>query len=127
MEIKDPKGKYAIKVDVERRISWETNMGVWAQEDLDRFQNDYAAKVIPLFKGKDWAICSDVRQYKTSPIEMDKHVAWKAANGAKLGVVIVESAIVKLQMNKSSSSSGLPVQAVIDEKEAGDYMKSKGF
>lgn len=128
MEIVDSKGKYKIKVDTARRISWETNIGVWAQEDLDRFQNDYAVKILPLLKGKDWAISSDVRQYKTSPIDMDKHVAWKNANGAKLGVIIVESAVVKLQINKASAGSkGFTVQAVINEEEASEWLASKGF
>lgn len=128
MEIKDANGKYTITVDTARNIAWETNIGVWTAEDLARFHNEYVTKIVPLFKGKDWAICSDVRQYKTSPIEMDKHVAYKQANGAKLGCIIVESAVVKLQINKASAgSAGFKVQAVVNEQEANDWLKSNGF
>lgn len=131
MEIKDSRGKYIIDVDTSRCISWETNIGVWAPEDLDSFQNDYATKIIPSFKGKKWAICSDVRQYKTSAIDMDKHVAWKNQNGATHGVVIVDSAIVKLQINKASATAanngGFVLQAFTDIKEADEWLKSKGF
>lgn len=128
MEITDSKGKYKIKVDAIRNISWETNIGVWTQEDLDRLQAEYAANILPLFQGKEWAVSSDVRQYKTSQIDMDKHVAWKHANGAKLGVIIVESAVVKLQINKASSGSkGFTVQATVNEEEAGEWLASQGF
>ncbi len=128
MEITDSKGKYIIKVDPVRRISWETNIGVWTPEDLERFQGEYSTHILPLFTGKEWAISSDVRQYKTTPIDMDKHVAWKHAHGAKLGVIIVESAVVKLQINKASAGSqGFTVQAAVNEEEASDWLAAQGF
>ncbi|MNL38564.1 hypothetical protein D3C87_1607880 [compost metagenome] len=115
-------------MDTERKISWETNIGVWTQEDLDRLQSEYVAKILPLFNGGEWAISSDVRQYKTSHIDMDKHVAWKHTNGAKLGVIIVESAVVKLQINKASAGSkGFTVQATVNEEEASDWLATQGF
>ncbi|MNO06412.1 hypothetical protein D3C81_2281740 [compost metagenome] len=59
---------------------------------------------------------------------MDKHVAWKHTNGAKLGVIIVESAVVKLQINKASAGSkGFTVQATVNEEEASDWLATQGF
>ena len=85
MEITDSKGKYKIKVDTERNISWETNIGVWTQEDLNRFQEE-------------------------------------------LGVIIVESAVVKLQINKASAGSqGFTIQAAVNEEEASDWLAAQGF
>ncbi len=52
----------------------------------------------------------------------------KHANGAKLGVIIVESAIFQLQINKASAGSqGFTLQAEVNEEEASDWLAAQGF
>lgn len=128
MIINDEKGLYKINFDEKRKIAYETPVGLWTVEDYKKYHNDYVTKVGPILGGKSWAKCVDVRQYKTSDIgeEMAKHVDWMMKNGATHTAIIVESAIVKMQINKAAAGS-FNQQAFTDEVEANEWLKSEGF
>lgn len=128
MNIKDLKGKYTLEVDASRSICYEVPMGLWDKDDYERYHNDYVTKVAAQFGGKKWAICTDLRNYKTSNISdaMNAHAEWAANNGLSCAAFIVDSAIVKMQMNRATSGK-LTQQAFTDINEAKEWLKSQGF
>lgn len=129
MLIKDSQGKYTIEVDKARKIVKETPMGLWKKEDVDRFHNDYASKVMPqLGAAKSWAIISDLRDYKTSSVveELKNHVMWKVEKGLHRAAIIVDSAITKMQMKRTGGTAMEPMPFT-SEQEASDWLKEQGF
>jgi hypothetical protein len=128
MIIKDVKGKYTLEVDATRRICYETPIGLWDKDDYERYHNDYVSKVAPQFTGKKWAVCTDLKNYKTSNISdaMGAHAEWAAKNGLSCGAFIVESAVVKMQMNRATTGK-LTQQAFTDLNEAKEWLKSQGY
>jgi len=128
VHVKDAKGFYEVKFDSMRRISYEKNLGFWRKEDIERYHNEYVKKVSPEFNGKPWAICCDLREYKTSNIneEMDRHVQWKVKSGMCCAAIIVSDAIVKMQLNKAAGGK-YPQMAFTSAQEADNWLKSKGF
>ena len=64
MKVTDIKGKYTLEVSSNGTIVEEVQNGFWTTEDFKRFQADYVSKIAPLVKGKKWAKCCDVREYK---------------------------------------------------------------
>lgn len=129
MEIKDLSGKYEVKVDSRRGVVYQKNIGLWTEADMERFHNDVVKKVIPLLKGKKWTAISDSREYKTSPIaeSMASHIDYCEKNGMVGGAVIVDSAIVKMQINRAAKGSGLSPMAFTSLDEAEEWLKSKGI
>ncbi len=129
MLIKDSKGMYEIKVDASRCISYEKNNGFWSAEDFKRFHNDYVSKVVPCFKGKKWAKCSDLTEYKVSTIvdEVNAHNAYCESNGLNCAALIVDSPVVKMQMNRTAKGVGVNPVAFTDAAEADAWLKSQGF
>jgi|BioPla2DNA2_1021312.scaffolds.fasta_scaffold63385_2 hypothetical protein len=127
MEIKGPRGLYTIRYDAVRKICYEVPVGLWTKEDYQIYHNDYVSKIGPLLNGK-WAKIVDLRQYKTSDIteEINKHSKWMMSTGCNTLAFIVESAIVKMQMNNAGAGT-FQQQAFTDEKEAYEWLKSKGF
>ena len=71
---------------------------------------------------------SDLRKYKMSDLGdvMAKHTEWLANNNLQVAAVIVDSAIVKMQINRAISTK-FPQQAFLSEEEALTWLKSKGF
>ncbi len=128
VQVKDLKGLYEIKFDSTRRISYEKNIGFWRKEDLERYHDEYVKKVSNEFNGKPWAICCDLREYKTSSIndEMNQHVQWKVNSGMCCAAIIVSDPIVKMQLNRASGGK-YPQMAFTSQQEAEDWLKSKGF
>ncbi|GAB6086471.1 hypothetical protein [Alkaliphilus crotonatoxidans] len=128
MVIKDVQGKYEIKVDTQRRIVYENPNGLWEKSDFERFKNDYINKVGPLIKGKKWAKYCDLIGYRTSNItdEIGELNIWCEENGLTHAALLVESAIIKMQMNRSVKGTVYP-QAFTDPKEADAWLKSQGF
>lgn len=129
MTIKDVNGKYELKVDAARGIVYERYDGLLKAEDIDNMHNDYVTKVLPLLKGKSWTKCSDMKNYKTSNIvdESEKHLNWCNQNGMKPGAILVDSAIVKMQMNRAAKNNALAPTAFTDEQEADAWLKTQGF
>jgi hypothetical protein len=129
MIIKDANGKYELKVDQARGIVYESFDGLLKGEDINNLHNDYVNKIYPLIKGKKWVKVSDMTGYKTSNIvdESDTHLAWCVANGMVPGAIIVESAIVKMQMNRASKNSDSAPTAFTTVAEADSWLKTKGF
>lgn len=128
MIVKDVLGKYELKVDVQRRIVYEKNEGMWTKEEFARLHNDYVTKIVPAFGGKTWAKCCNLVGYKTSDITDDiaEHNLWCEKNGFTHAALIVESAIIKMQMNRSVKGGVFPM-AFTDEKEADAWLRSQGF
>ncbi|EQB88332.1 hypothetical protein J2Z44_003369 [Clostridium punense] len=129
MLIKDVKGMYEIKVDTTRCISYEKNTGFWTAEDFKRFHNDYVNKVVPSFKGKKWAKCADLTEYKVSTIvdEVNELNTYCEKNGFVAAALIVSSAVVKMQMNRAVKGNGVNPVAFTDLAEADAWLKGQGF
>lgn len=128
MLITDPKGLYTINVDPVRKIVFETPVGSWTKEDYSEFHNTYVEKVKPTLGNSPWCLCTDVRKYKLSDIadEISRHADWMNENNLQYAAVIVDSAIVKMQINRAGGNKVVQ-QAFMTEKEADDWLKSKGF
>ncbi len=127
MEVIGPRGLYTIRFDVGRKICYEVPVGIWTKDDYKIYHSDYVSKIGPRLNGK-WAKLIDLRRYKTSDIteEINKHSKWMLSTGCNTMAFIVESAIVKMQMN--TAGAGIFQQkAFTDEKEANEWLKSKGF
>lgn len=129
MIIKDTQGVYELKVDTSRNIVYETFNGFLKDGAMERLHDDYVSKIGPLFKGKKWTKCCDFRKYRTSDLGEagTTHLQWAKENGLVPGPIIVESAIVKMQMNRMSGDKGFLPSAVLNEKEAEEKLTEIGF
>ncbi|MGB7606062.1 MAG: hypothetical protein WBL93_11375 [Lutisporaceae bacterium] len=129
MLIKDVSGKYEMEVNTQRGVVFEKIEGFWNLEDIQRYHQDYVTKVIPALKNKKWAKCSDVRTYKTSTIadELNKNMTLYIKNGLVGGAIIVESAIVKMHLNRSTKNIGLEPEPFDNFEDADKWLKSQGF
>lgn len=130
IEIKDTEGLYEIKVDTDRRIVYENHFkGLFTSEALKRMDKDYKEKAIPALKGNKWAKYCDMRNYQLSNIvdEMNVHLQYCINNGLAHAALIVESSIVKMQMNRTGRNTPVPPNAFTDEKEADAWLKSQGY
>ncbi|MDF2592482.1 MAG: hypothetical protein K0S75_1948 [Clostridia bacterium] len=129
MKIKDVNGKYEIELNTQRGIVFEKIEGLWTLNDIQRYHQDYMSKVLPAFKDRKWAKCCDVRTYKASTItdELNKNMALYAQNGLVGGAIIVDSAIVKMQLSRSTRSIGLEPVPFDNLKDADEWLKTQGF
>lgn len=129
MIVKDVQGKYEMDINSQRGVVFETISGFWTLDDIQRYHQDYMNKVIPAMKNKKWAKCSDVRTYKASNItdELNKNMAVYAQNGLVGGALIVDSAIVKMQLSRSTKNIGLDPIPFDNLKEADEWLKSQGY
>ncbi|MGB8455077.1 MAG: hypothetical protein WCD89_22450 [Anaerocolumna sp.] len=128
MLITHPKGFYTINYDTARKVVYEAPVGLWTKEEYAEYHSQYVNKIGPAMGKQPWAICTDLRKYKMSDLGevMAKHVEWMADNNAKFSAMIVDSAIVKMQINRAISGK-IPQQAFLNETEADEWLKSKGF
>lgn len=128
MQITNSKGLYTINLDESKKIVFEATVGLWKREDYLEYHSQFENKIGPALKGQPWAICSDLRKYKMSDLGdvMAKHTEWMASNHLKCAAIIVDSAIVKMQMNRAISTK-FPQQVFTSEEEAKSWLKSKGF
>lgn len=134
MEIKDSLGKYILKVDIKRKLVYETNIGYWKPEDMQRFENDYKNNIIPVFKDKKWAKCCDLRQYKTSMItnELKGQIEYSAQNGYVIAAIVLDDldkykSVIDLQMKIISEHTGVLFEKFTDIQEADKWLNEKGF
>lgn len=124
------KASYELKVDVSRGIVFEVLKGLWQPEDFKKYDETYRNEIVPLFKGKKWAKCSDLCDYKTSPVvgqQANAHLEWCFKNNIGAGAIIVSSALVKMQMNNAAKGSGVNPTAFTSLKEADEWLKTVGF
>lgn len=128
MEIKDSKGLYTLKFDSARKVLFEAPVGLWTRDEYVEYHSQFENKIGPAAAKQPWSICSDLRKYKMSDLGdvMAKHMDWLASNNVQYSAVIVDSAIVKMQVNRASGSK-VQQQAFLTEEEASDWLKSKGF
>jgi hypothetical protein len=129
MLIKDVNNRYEIEINTQRGIVFEKIDGFWTIEDIQRYQQDYVSKVIPALKHRKWVKCSDVRTYKTSTItdELNNVIGLCAQNGLVGGAIIVDSAIVKMQLARSTRSLGIEPVPFDNKEEADEWFKTQGF
>ncbi|BCJ96209.1 hypothetical protein acsn021_37780 [Anaerocolumna cellulosilytica] len=128
MLITHPKGLYTIKYDSARRVAYDAPVGLWTKEDYADYHSQYVNKIGPAVGGQTWAVCTDVRKYKISDLGdvIAKHTEWLNENKVQYAAIIVDSAIVKMQMNRAVGGK-IPQQAFLNEQEADEWLKSKGF
>jgi hypothetical protein len=131
MVIKDVKGQYEINVDTIKRISSQKHAkGLMDADTMDRLHKDYVNQVIPSFNGKPFAKVVDLRGFNASPVinqKMDEHNKYCIQHGMQHAAIIVESAIVKMQMNASGRNVQFAPEACINEEEAYKYLSEKGY
>lgn len=128
MYISHPRGLYTIMVDTTRRIVYEAPLGVWTKEDYMEYHNLYLNVILPTLGNGAWSICTDLRKYKLSDLEdiMKPHIDWYSENNVKYCAIIVDSAMIKIQIDKVINSK-LKQQAFLEEAEADAWLKSIGF
>ena len=128
MKVTDEKGMYTIEVNTKGTVVKEKQSGAWNSDDYKRYQKDYESKIAPLLKGKKWAKCCDLSDYKMSMIveDMAQHVKWASLAGLTTGAIIVSSIVVKMQMKRGDAGLTSP-EAFVTEKEALDYLSAQGF
>lgn len=128
MTITHPSGLYTIKVDTSRKLVSEAPVGLWTKEQYQEYHSQYENKVAPLVAKEPWAILCDMRKYKISDLGdvLAKHAEWLENNNCKLTAMIVDSAIVKMQINRAVSGK-IAQQAFTTEEEADAWLKTKGF
>jgi len=128
MKVTDVKGMYTLEVNTKGTIVKEKQSGAWKSEDMKRYQKDYESKIAPLLKGKKWAKCCDLIDYKMSMIveDMAQHVKWATDAGLTSGAIIVSNIVVKMQMKRGDAGLTSP-EAFVTEKEALDYLSAQGF
>jgi hypothetical protein len=128
MLITHPKGLYTIKYDAARKVVYEAPVGLWTKEEYAEYHSQYVNKIGPEIGKQPWAICTDLRKYKISDLGdvMAKHIEWLTENNVKYSAMIVDSAIVKMQINRAVGVK-IPQQAFLNETEAEEWLKSKGF
>jgi len=128
MKITDVKGMYTLEVNTNGTVVKEKSSGAWKPEDMKRYQKDYETKIAPLLKGKKWAKCSDLNDYKMSIIvdEMAQHVKWATGIGLTSGAIVVSNVVVKMQIKRGDAGLTSP-EAFGTEKEALDYLAGQGF
>jgi hypothetical protein len=128
MIISHPRGLYTILVDTSRRIVYEAPLGVWKKEDYMEYHSLYMNVIVPTLGEGAWSICTDLRKYRISDIEdvMNHHIDWLSENNIKYCAIIVDSAMVKIQIDKVLNTKILQ-QAFLEEAEADMWLKSIGF
>jgi hypothetical protein len=128
LSVKDANRLYELSFDSSRHIAYEKSIGFWKKEDLARYHDEYTKNLPMDFRGKPWAICCDLRDYKTSSIseEMQAHTQWKLSMGLKCGAIIVNDPIVIMQMNRAIDSK-CPQKAFSSMEEADKWLRSQGF
>ncbi|WOO38955.1 hypothetical protein R2R35_10865 [Anaerocolumna sp. AGMB13020] len=126
MMITHPKGLYTINYDVEKRLVFETPVGSWTKEDYIEYHSQYEKVIGPAMGNKPWVSAADLRKYKMSDLGevMAKHADWLAENNLVATASIVDSAIVKMQINRAISSK-FPQQAFLNEEEAMTWLMAK--
>ncbi|QZY53690.1 hypothetical protein [Crassaminicella profunda] len=132
MEIKDEKGKYRLKVDTRKNIVYETQIGYWKPEDLERFHKDYVTKIRPLFKDETWSKCCDLRNYKTSMItvKLQKHNKWAVENGLTKAAILLEdgniyNSVIGVQMNAAGKDISVKPKIFTSNEEAYKWLQIK--
>lgn len=128
MFISHPEGRYTIQYDPDKNLVFEAPIGLWNKDYYKEYHSQYVEKIGPILNGKPWAIRSDLRKYKISDLTplLAMHTDWLAANNLQSAAIIVDNAIVKMQINRAISSKFIQ-KAFLTEEEADEWLRSKGF
>ncbi|CAH2215259.1 hypothetical protein [Tepidibacter aestuarii] len=133
MEILDSKGMYTILIDKKNRIVYEKNVGVWTNEDLNRFLDDYKNIVFnELGNDKPWAKLCNLSNYEVSSIYNDLIEFLKTSidNGFSDCAIISNDSLVNSQMHEVCKQIGLNHSFFggIDAfDDAIDWLQSNGY
>lgn len=128
MLITHPKELYTIKYDSARKVVFEAPVGLWTKEDYAEYHSQFVNKIGPTIGKQPWAICTDLRKYKLSDLGdvINQHTEWLNENNVQYSALIVDSAIVKMQINRAVGGK-IPQLAFMNEQEADNWLKTKGF
>lgn len=128
MLITNSKGLYTIHVDTASKLVYEVPVGLWTKEDYAQYHKEFEEVIGPMLNKEPWVMLSDLRKYKVSDLGqvMEKHIEWLTNNNVMYIALIVENAIVKMQVNRALGGK-IVQEAFLNEKEAEAWLKSKGF
>jgi len=130
MEIKDSQHKFLFRLDQQRNILYYEQIGIWSVEDFDRFYDKYK-EMVKYINKKPWAVLDNLKGYKPStqvtPEMMNSIVNLAIENGISCAAILLESATLKMQLNRSNSEKRVQITYFDDEEEAFQWLESKGF
>lgn len=132
MIAKHSEGLYVLSPDKNRNVVEEDIKGKQTDEVYKKYCDDYKT-VIKDFSGKNWAKKCTFKEFNmvsnVSDDLVSDHVKWAHGNGLQCVAMIVDSAIVKMKMNRLLRNSNSPVdrQAFVSESEADKWLRGKGF
>jgi hypothetical protein len=128
MTIQSATGKYVTTFDPARRVVYETPVGAWTEEDFKSYNEELSSKIISNIKSQPWSLLCDMSKYIISDLggSLKERVDWLASVNLAYGAMVVDSAAVKMQMNRAAGNK-LNVQFFTSREEADAWLKSKGF
>jgi hypothetical protein len=128
MTIQSPSGKYTTTYDPARKVVIEQPVGAWTLEDFNAYNEEFSSKIISTIKMQPWSLLCDMSKYVISDLgnSISERVDWLASVNVQYAAMVVDSAAVKMQMNRASGNK-IPTQAFTSREEANDWLKSKGF
>lgn len=132
MTVKHSEGLYVLNANKGRNIIEEDIRGKQTDEIYSQYCEDYK-KVIKELNGQTWAKKCTFKEFNmvsnVSDDLVSSHVKWAHDNGLQCVAMIVDSAIVKMKMNRllRNSNSLVERQAFVSETEADNWLREKGF
>jgi hypothetical protein len=125
MELRDILDKYILIVDTSKNIVIEKPVGYWKPSDIQRLNDDYVEKVIPLFENKKWMKLCDLRSYDVSMIteELKAYIRKVEGFGFMGGAIVVDetnkyASVIELQMRKATQDSSIVLALFTNYKDA---------
>lgn len=128
MTIQSPSGKYITTYDPVRKLVTEQHMGTWTQEDASTYNQEFISKIMSTIKMQPWGLLCDLSKYVISQLggSLSERAEWLASVNVQYIAMVVDSAAVKMQMNRVAVGN-IPMKAFTSREEADAWLKSKGF
>lgn len=123
-----PKGLYSINYYIDKKMVYEVPIGIWTRSDYEEYHNQFIHNIGPTISKEPWVLVTDLRKYKLSDLTdvMSDHTDWLAKNNLKYAAIVLDTPIIKMQINRAVSTK-FPQQAFFGEEEAVAWLKTKGF
>jgi hypothetical protein len=128
MEIRSTTGKYVTSYDPTRKVVCEQPMGTWTEADFKAYNEEFFNKIVSPIKGQPWVLLCDMSKYVISDLggSLSERIDYLASANLQYGAMVVNSATLKMQMNRAAGSK-IKTQAFSTREEADAWLKSKGF
>lgn len=128
MTIQYSSGSCTTTYDPVRKLVYETPVGSWVEEDYKAYNQAFSSKIMSQIKDQPWSILCDMTKYIISDLgsSLQERVEWLASANVQFAAIVVDSASVKMQMNRVASNK-IPMKAFTSVEEADAWLKSKGF